>query len=69
MLEERSEEFASIEEMIKQPGEREEGPTAIEVSDRRVLIGEASVIVPKKKDHKNKNSRNPKLAEGNRRGE
>ncbi len=46
MLEERGEEFTSTKEMIKQPGEREEGPTVTEVSDRRVSIGEASAIVP-----------------------
>jgi hypothetical protein len=47
MEEESGEEFTSIEEMIEQPGEREEGPALTEVSDRLVSIGEAPAIVPK----------------------
>lgn len=46
MLEERGEEFTSTEEMMKQPAEKEEGPTVTEVSDRQVSIGEAPPIVP-----------------------
>jgi hypothetical protein len=62
MLEERGEEFASTEEMIKQPGEREEGPTAIEVSDRRVLIGEAPAIVPQEERPQEQEQQEPKIS-------
>jgi hypothetical protein len=33
MLEERDEGFTLIAEMVEQPGEREDGPTSIDVSD------------------------------------
>ncbi|MGH9982620.1 MAG: hypothetical protein ACRD8W_01540 [Nitrososphaeraceae archaeon] len=62
MLEERGEEFASTEEIIKQPGEREERPTAIEVSDRRVLIGEAPAIVPQEERPQEQEQQEPKIS-------
>lgn len=57
MLEERGEEFTSTEEMMKQSGEREEGPTVTEVSDRRVSIGEVPAIIPQEERHEPKISK------------
>jgi hypothetical protein len=46
MLEERDQVFDSIGEMVEQPKEREEGPTSIDVTEKRISIGEAPAIVP-----------------------
>jgi hypothetical protein len=45
MLEERDEGFISTGEIVDQPGEREDGPTSIDVADRQILIGEVPVAV------------------------
>jgi hypothetical protein len=45
MLEERNEGFISTGEMVEQPGEREEGPTSIDVADKEISIGEVPVAV------------------------
>jgi hypothetical protein len=46
MLEERDVRFTSTGEMVEQPGEREEGPTSTDVTDKQISIGEAPAIVP-----------------------
>jgi hypothetical protein len=46
MLEERDERFTSTGEIVEQPGEREEGPTSTDVTDKQISIGEAPAIVP-----------------------
>jgi chromosome segregation ATPase len=45
MLEERNEGFISTGEMVEQPGEREDGPTSIDVADKEISIGEVPVAV------------------------
>jgi chromosome segregation ATPase len=45
MLEERNEGFISTGEMVQQPGEREDGPTSIDVADKEISIGEVPVAV------------------------
>jgi hypothetical protein len=45
MLEERDEGFISTREIVDQPGEREDGPTSIDVADREISIGEVPVAV------------------------
>jgi len=45
MLEERNEGFISTGEMVEQPGEREDGPTSIDVTDKEISIGEVPVAV------------------------
>jgi len=45
MLEERNEGFISTGEMVEQPGEREDGPTSIDVADKEISIGELPVAV------------------------
>jgi hypothetical protein len=47
MLEERDEGFISTGEMVEQPGEREDGPTSIDVADKQISIGEVPVAVSK----------------------
>jgi hypothetical protein len=46
MLEERDEGFTLTAEMVEQPGEREDGPTSIDVTDKQISIGEVPVTVP-----------------------
>lgn len=46
MLEERDEGFISTGGMVGQQGERDEGPTSIDVADRQISIGEVPVVVP-----------------------
>jgi chromosome segregation ATPase len=46
MLEERDEGFSLTAEMVEQPGEREDGPTSIDVTDKQISIGEVPVAVP-----------------------
>jgi chromosome segregation ATPase len=45
MFEERDEGFISTGEMVEQPGEREDGPTSIDVADKEISIGEVPVAV------------------------
>jgi archaellum component FlaC len=46
MLEERDEGSTSTAKMVEQPGEREDGPTSIDIANKQISLGEVSVAVP-----------------------
>ena len=46
MLEGSDEGFISTGKIVGQPGEREDGPTSIDVGDKQISIGEVPIAVP-----------------------
>jgi hypothetical protein len=46
VLEEIDDELTSIRKMVEQPGEREDGPTSVNVEDKEISIGEVPIAVP-----------------------
>jgi hypothetical protein len=65
VLEEIDDQFTSTGKMVEQPGEREEGPTSTDVTDKQISIGEAPGVIPQ--EEKLQEQKEPRISKSRQR--